>query len=227
MLCAELQECVSGVCLVRFSVWIRVFLWWTCRTLASTACPTCTRWTTCSTRPRALWLASGRWPGLLWGPEGVSRPAPACRAVCVWVTRAAWPRTRCPRRLPCTCPCPSRTLCSTWRPTGRSTTPPRRCCCRPSRRTDTCRPSLTAASPAARICRRCVHRTAWCSPTLCTRTATATTSRATTRPTTPADSCRCRCRWSDALASHHRTQHSPVSGKVTFKSNALQHCVTP
>ncbi len=62
MLCAELQECVSGVCLVRFSVWIRVFLWWTCRTLASTACPTCTRWTTCSTRPGLSgWLrAAGR-----------------------------------------------------------------------------------------------------------------------------------------------------------------------
>ncbi len=68
MQCVDLQECVSqvfccGVCLVRFSVWIRGF-YGTCRTLASTASPTCTRWTTCSTRPRVSGRlrAAGRGP---------------------------------------------------------------------------------------------------------------------------------------------------------------------
>lgn len=180
-------------------VWIRVYLWWTCRTHASTAFPTCTLLTTCWTRHRA--------PSLDWAVLGALHYDSGA-----WgsVIRVAWPQTRSlssssMRQLLCTCRSPSRTLCSTWLQMGLSTMVhpmphmPHRSYSPRSPRTGTqasgCQPLAMAGSLAVKISQPCAHRTALCSLASSTHTATVTTTPATTRLTTHADSYHCRCRY--------------------------------
>lgn len=129
---------LSYTLLLRCSVSIKAYLWWTSRIPEWTACLTCSRWT-CSTPPRPpspAWAASGGWAaeavaawGRAWaascGPVGgcqLALAAPACPAAFGWASWARWapPPTRYPsssnsRPPPCATRFPSRIPSFIWR----------------------------------------------------------------------------------------------------------------